>query len=220
MPFTPANVINAIQLGGTSNLDPYNIEIHPRLRLRSSDPENPYLHWDISHDPVTSKLLNDAGHLHTPGQGKRELALFSEPAVYVPSNPSAHHNEVMITINSGEVMYWVLRRWGAITVQKPSGQDVLVRDVLEKVHEYFQVPLTAEEIQIVKDSGDGRWDTLLGRMERRMRASHQLYEVESRAGPRRIDLAGSSRWFKGLTPILDTNATWALQLDMGRAPSF
>jgi hypothetical protein len=33
---------------------------------------------------------------------------------------------------------------------------VLVRDVLEGGHEYFRTPLTAEEMVIVKEAGQGR----------------------------------------------------------------
>ncbi|KAI0078582.1 hypothetical protein K474DRAFT_1593681 [Panus rudis PR-1116 ss-1] len=145
----------------------------------------------MRHHPTVAKAVNAVGIAHPISTiWNNEIA---SPAL----------TNIRILYNDGGA-----RSWPSIRLRKTS--SIKVGDVLDAIYEYFQTPLTQQEVSRLQGMGL----PLLRTMQRRVQQSLNIPSAEWRQGYKRIDSLGENYYFVGLRLMPNQNAGDTVTLDL------
>ncbi|KAG2020186.1 hypothetical protein CC2G_005555 [Coprinopsis cinerea AmutBmut pab1-1] len=176
------------------------LRLHPSLTFNPLDVTEPVLQWDIIQKPELARVVS----------GRRILlpVKFNEPAV----TPKV--DKIYITTQQPYLTYW-MERWGPIVLEKA---DITVRDVLDAIHDYWQIPLTRtekKEIQAV----DSNKEVMKNVRNHRIAQSYDgLPCVLEQEGYKRSDVLGPFRRFQGMKIILFGDRSWKVYFGLLPGP--
>ena len=172
------------------------VQLAPCLIPNPVDGENPQVTWDVSQSPYIAEWVVNYSATSLQSQ-------FNEKA----TTPAV--DEIHIALPDGIVQHI----WGPITVTNPR-QKVLVWDILHAIYEYFQKPVTQEELTFLQNLDASNHATLLDALHRRCAATPGLPEFELSRSPRRVDALGDRRKFWGLWIKNNGDGGWHLNLGL------
>lgn len=176
--------------------------MHPHVIINPIDPSVPVLQWDVIHAPELARVVGGRGLL---------VALDLKASATTPKA-----KKMFITSDTPYLEYW-MNRWEPIVIEK--NDDIKVRDVLDAIHEYFQKPLTDEDIDALEASSPGNMRAVRVAAGFRIRQSYDyLPAVSANRGYRRSDALGGLRRFQGLRVVVFANRTWKVYLSLTMGP--
>lgn len=114
-------------------------------------------------------------------------------------------NEIVVVCNTGLAQ----DMWSPIWIRK---EKVTSGDVFWAIYEFFQKPLTRDEVERIKTRSEDDYRRLLETCYRRCARSPGLADIIRRQGVRRVDcLEDRTAWW-GLWPVWALDGTWSLHL--------
>ncbi|KAF8896312.1 hypothetical protein BD779DRAFT_1618347 [Infundibulicybe gibba] len=179
--------------------EPVPFRVHPQLIWNPTNPDVPALQWDIIHRAEQARTYTGRHTLVPPN--------LTASAV----EPSA--TKLYIASDHYSVSYW-MEKWGPIMVEK---SDITVRDVLDAIYDYFQKPLSPDDLQKIRESAES-YNNLNRAARQRTQDEYQLSTLSEQYGYKRVDVAGGHRRFQGLRPVVFQNQTWKLYLGLLPGP--
>ncbi|KAJ2932915.1 hypothetical protein H1R20_g4192, partial [Candolleomyces eurysporus] len=178
------------------------VRLHHHIIINPVDPEIPVLQWDVIHAAELAKVLG----------GRGILIPLDLNAAAVTGGFST--DKMHITADAPCLKFW-MNRWGPIVIEKP---DIKVRDVLDAIHDYFQLPLTEDDVTEV-ERVPGNKANLRNAALYRIRDSYDsLPPLTAQSGYRRSDILGGERRFKGLRVVVFDDGTWTVFLGLMPGP--
>lgn len=178
---------------GTVRLAPWLIP-NPRHRKR------PHVIWNLKTPP------NTASRVSSSGANKALIPKFQDMATQPPST------KIFVTCDVG----YSASMWGPIVVEEENGRFLTVHDVLNAIYNYFQKPLTNEEVERIASFGPQNMQNLQTACYKRCRSRPDLPNWGQSGGFRRIDCLGDKTVFWGLWSTYNTDGTW--QMNLGLTP--
>ena len=202
---------------GTWPLMPWPIDVPVRLApWLIPNPLNsglPQLEWDASTHPSTARRVTGA-HVNLAldtgaAGGSRGRAIFDEPAT------SPGFDRIVVLCDVGLMN----RLWGPIVIEPARGNTITIRDFLDGIHTFFQMPLSRAEVDHISSLGRDNYSLLVEAYKRRttdqrVGAGTGLRDWEWRQGLRRVDCLGDRRWWWGVWVTYNSNGTWQLNLGL------
>ncbi|KAG6328873.1 hypothetical protein ID866_10216 [Astraeus odoratus] len=171
----------------------------------------PQLEWDVSTPPSTARRITGA-HVNLPldasDGGSRGSGISGDPAT-APS-----FNRILVLCDVGMMNHL----WGPIVVEPERGETVTVRDLLDGIYAFFQIPLTRAEVEHISSLGTDNYHRLVDAYRKRTTENQPrvrgLREWEWRQGLRRVDCLGDRKWWWGTWVTYNSNGTWHLNLGL------
>ncbi|KAI0246853.1 hypothetical protein BJV78DRAFT_1286030 [Lactifluus subvellereus] len=173
------------------------LHLAPWLAPNPVSADRPHVVWDISDPPSKAKRIsgqdifvdmNDAFSSHTP-------AVFPET------------NEIIVVCNTG----FGQDMWPPIKIRK---NKVTCGDVFWAIYQYFQKPVSCDEVDIIKGRSEDEYRRLLEACYRRCSRTPGLAEITRRQGVKRVDcLEDRTAWW-GMWPVWAMDGTWSLHLGL------
>ncbi|KAF7350907.1 hypothetical protein MSAN_01652800 [Mycena sanguinolenta] len=181
---------------------PVPLHVHPTLIPNPINPTIPVLQWDILHSAEQARLYTGRGILKKPNL-KEDAIYPSAPKIWIEADE----------LNCPILVYW-MRLWGPIVVEAGS---VKIRDILDQVHDYFDVGLTRQDLELIKSArsavNPAPYNPLRLAAGKRIADAYAL-PVYSKKGFKRIDVLGIYRCWGGVRPIVLQDGTWRLLLNL------
>jgi len=164
--------------------------------LTPSPDNSPNLVWDITQKPTTAKRIT----------GRRIVTdlspKFGDQATY----PGVE--TVRIHCDRGIAKDF----WDPIVIEK--GNAVNVWDILNAIYEYYQIPMSEQEVQYVSSLHDDNYQKMTDACYRRCSKTPSLPGYELRQGIKRADCLGENTKFFGMWITHDADSNWHLDLGL------
>ncbi|KAH9968526.1 hypothetical protein BGW80DRAFT_1338029 [Lactifluus volemus] len=87
-------------------------------------------------------------------------------------------------------------------------------DVFWAIYEYFQQPMSPDEVGIIKSRSEDDYRTLLEAYHRRCLRTPGLADITRQQGVKRVDCLDDYTAWWGMSPIWAADGTWSLHLDL------
>jgi hypothetical protein len=160
--------------------------------------ERPHIVWDVSEPPSTAKRIS--------GQDvfvDMHEAFSSDATAVFPET-----NEIVVVCNTGIAQ----DMWPHIRIRKDN--KVTSGDVFWAIYEFFQKPISCDEVDHIKGRSEDDYRRLLETCYQRCRRTPGLADITRRQGVKRIDgLEDRTAWW-GLWPVWAMDGTWCLHLGL------
>ncbi|KAJ7099354.1 hypothetical protein B0H15DRAFT_543816 [Mycena belliarum] len=182
---------------------PVPFHVHPSLIPNPINPTIPQLQWDVLHAPEQARLYTGRGILKKPNL-KDTVVFPVADKIWVCADAE----------NCALLAYW-MQLWGPIIIEP--GRSVKIVDLLDAVHKYFMVPLSAADFRVIRRSRSPvNPSPLTPLMHAALRRAEDSYELRGIATKefRRIDVLGAFRQWGGVRPMLFQDGTWKLFLNL------
>ncbi|KAJ7645921.1 hypothetical protein DFH06DRAFT_1476534 [Mycena polygramma] len=182
---------------------PVPLHVHPSLIPNPLNPTIPQLQWDILHFSEQARLYTGAGIIKKPNL-KDTAVCPSAEKIWICADD----------VNCPFLAYW-MERWGPIVVENSKG--VKIADILDKIQAYFKIPLSRQELHLIRDSSSPlnpapyaplRWAAM-----QRAADQYELFEFSVKSF-RRSDVLGAYRQWGGVRPVIFYDQTWKLLLNL------
>jgi hypothetical protein len=155
--------------------------------------------WDVSEPPSTAKRISGKEVI----VDMREAFSSDSTAVF----PEA--DEILVVCNMG---LGGQDMWPPIRIRKHG--KVTSGDVFWAIYEFFQKPITCDEVDIIRGRSDEDYRRLLETCYQRCRRTPGLADITRRQGVKRIDcLADRTTWW-GMVPVWGPDGSWTLHLGL------
>jgi hypothetical protein len=156
--------------------------------------------WDVSEPPSTAKRIS----------GKDVIvdmrdAFSSDATAVFPET-----NEISVVCNMG---LGGQDMWPPIRIRKRDG-NVTSGDVFWAIYEFFQKPITCDEVDIIRGRSEDDYRRLLEACYQRCKRTPGLADITRRQGVKRIDcLEDRTAWW-GMMPVWGADGSWSLHLGL------
>ncbi|KAI0304075.1 hypothetical protein BC826DRAFT_981333, partial [Russula brevipes] len=160
------------------------------------DPERPHIVWDVSEPPSTAKCISGKDVFVDMHE-----AFSSNATVVFPET-----NDIVVFCNTGIAQ----DMWPPIRIRKVN--KVTSGDVFWAIYEFFQTPISSDEVDHIKGRSEDDYHRLFGTWNRRCCRTPGLEDITRKQGLKRIDsLVDRTAWL-GFSPEPAMDGTWCLHL--------
>jgi hypothetical protein len=176
------------------------LHLAPWLAPNPVNTERPHVVWDVSEPPSTAKRIS----------GKDVIvdmrdAFSSDATAVFPET-----DEISVVCNMG---LGGQDMWPPIRIRKHD-RKVTSGDVFWAIYEFFQKPITCDEVDIIRGRSEDDYRRLLEACYHRCKRTPGLADITRRQGVRRIDcLEDRTAWW-GMMPVWGTDGSWSLHLGL------
>lgn len=179
------------------------LHLAPWLAPNPVNPERPHVMWDVSEPPSTAKRLS----------GKDVIvdmrdAFSSDATAVFPET-----DEILVVCNlglGGQDM------WPPIRIRKHG--KVTSGDVFWAIYEFFQTPITCDEVDIIRGRSEDDYRRLLDGCYRRCKRTPGLADITRRQGLKRVDCLEDRTTWWGMVPVWGADGSWSLHLGLMASP--
>jgi len=175
------------------------LHLAPWLAPNPANNDRPHVVWDVSEPPSTAKRISGKDII----VDMHDAFSSDSTAVF----PEADEISVVCNMGLGGQDMWPpirIRKHGKVT----SG------DVFWAIYEFFQKPITCDEVDVVRGRSEDDYRRLLEACYQRCRRTPGLADITRRQGVKRIDcLADRTTWW-GMVPVWGTDGSWSLHLGL------
>lgn len=173
------------------------LHLAPWLAPNPVSADRPHIVWDVSEPPSTAKRLSGKDIFVDMHE-----AFSSDATAVFPET-----NEILVVCNTGLGQ----DLWPPIRVRK---DKVTTGDVFWAIYEFFQKPVTCDEVELIKRRSEDNYRRLLETCYQRCRRIPGLSDITRRQGVKRIDcLEDRTAWW-GSWPVWAGDGTWSLHLGL------
>lgn len=183
------------------------VELCPWLLPNPEDPNVAHIKWDMSLPPTSARRMSGVGIITSL------KAKFNE----VATNPPVDHVQIICPFGPEEPAGLGIP-FPNIDIRKVSG-DVTVGDILYGIYDFFNEPLSDDEVADVKRKLEGArsyipwYESLEYSATQRARVSHEIGALKKSGPYRRIDCMGSAqRFFSGMAVTYSQQGRWWMVL--------
>lgn len=174
------------------------VHLSPWLAPNPVNPDRPHVVWDVSEAPSKAQRISGKDIFVS-----MQEAFSSDATAVFPET-----DEVVVVCNAGLAQ----DMWAPITIRK--GEKVTAGDIFWAVYEFFQKPITRDEVERIKTLSGDSYRRLLEACYRRCARTPGLADITRRQGVRRVDcLEDRTAWW-GLWPVWAPDGTWSLHLSL------
>jgi hypothetical protein len=173
----------------------------PWLAPNPANKERPHVAWNVSEPPSTAKRISDKDVI----VDMRDAFSSDATAVF----PETDEISVVCDMGlGGQDM------WPPIRIRKRDGK-VTSGDVFWAIYEFFQKPVTYDEVDIIRGRSEDDYRRLLEACYRRCRRTPGLADITRRQGVKRIDCLEDRTAWRGMIPVRGADGSWSLHLQVG-----
>src|SRR6266702_925228 len=173
------------------------VHLSPWLAPNPVNPDRPHVVWDVSEAPSKAQRIS----------GKDIFVSMHEAFSPDATAVFPETDEIVVVCDAGLAQ----DMWPPIRIRK---EKVTSGDVFWAIFEYFQKPMTRDEVEHIKTRSEDGYRRLLEACYRRCARSPGLADITRRQGVRRVDcLEDRTAWW-GLWPVWALDGTWSLQLSL------
>ncbi|KAF8474337.1 hypothetical protein DFH94DRAFT_695413 [Russula ochroleuca] len=176
------------------------LHLAPWLAPNPTNPERPHVVWDISEPPSTAKRITGKDVFVDMHE-----AFSSDATAVFPET-----DEIVVVCNAG---LGAQDMWPPIRIRK-NGNKVASGDVFWAIYEFFQKPITCDEVEQVRRRSEDDYQRLLDACYQRCRRTPGLADITRRQGVKRIDCLEERTAWWGMVPVWGTDGTWSLHLGL------
>jgi hypothetical protein len=173
------------------------LHLAPWLTPNPVNADRPHIVWDVSEPPSTAKRISGQDifvNMHE--------AFSSDATAVFPET-----DEITVVCNTGLAQ----DMWPPIRIRK---NKVTSGDVFWAIYEFFQKPISCDEVDLIKGRSEDSYRRLLEACYLRCRRAPGLADITRRQGVKRIDcLEGRTAWW-GMWPVWAPDGTWSLHLGL------
>ena len=174
------------------------LHLAPWLAPNPVSADRPHVVWDISDPPSKAKRISG----HDVFVDMTDAFSSNTPAVFPETN------EIIIMCNSGLAQQ---EMWPPIRIRK---NKVTCGDVFWEIYQYFQKPMSCDEVNVIKGRSEDEYRRLLEACYRRCSRAPGLADITRRQGVKRVDcLEDRTAWW-GMWPVWAMDGTWSLHLGL------
>jgi F-box-like len=155
--------------------------------------------WDVSEPPSKAKRISGKGVF----VDMNDAFSSNVPAVFPETD------EIVVVYNTGPGLAQDLIE--PIMIKK---RKVSCGDVFWAIYEYFQKPMSPDEVGIIKSRSEDDYRRLLESCYRRCLRTPDLADIIRRQGVKRVDCLDDRTAWWGLRPVWAADGTWSLHLDL------
>jgi hypothetical protein len=176
------------------------LHLAPWLAPNPVNTERPHVVWDVSEPPSTAKRIS----------GKDVFVDMHEAFTSDATAVFPEAGEIVVVCNAG---LGGQDMWAPIRIRKNDGK-VTSGDVFWAIYEFFQKPITCDEVDLIRGRSEEDYRRLLEACYHRCRRTPGLADITRRQGVKRIDcLEDRTAWW-GMVPVWGTDGTWSLHLGL------
>jgi len=176
------------------------LHLAPWLAPNPTNTERPHVVWDVSEPPSTAKRIS----------GKDVFVDMHEAFTSDATAVFPEVGEVVVVCNAG---LGGQDMWPPIRIRKNDGK-VTSGDVFWAIYEFFQKPITCDEVDVIRGRSEGDYRRLLEGCYLRCRRTPGLADITRRQGVKRIDCLEDRVTWWGMVPVWGADGTWSLHLGL------
>ena len=175
------------------------LHLAPWLAPNPTNTERPHVVWDVSEPPSTAKRISGKDVI----VDMRDAFSSDATAVF----PETDEISVVCNMGLGGQDMWPpirIRKHGKVT----SG------DVFWAIYEFFQKPITCDEVDIIRGRSEDDYRRLLEACYQRCKRTPGLADITRRQGVKRIDCLEDRISWWGMVPVWGPDGSWSLHLGL------
>ncbi|KAI0285622.1 hypothetical protein BC826DRAFT_1051572 [Russula brevipes] len=174
------------------------LHLAPWLVPNPVNSERPHIVWDVSEPPSTARRISGKDVFVDMHE-----AFSSDATAVFPET-----DEIVVVCNTGIAQ----DMWPPIRIRKDN--KVTSGDVFWAIYEFFQKPISCDEVDHIKARSEDDYRRLLETCYQRCRRTPGLADITRKQGVKRIDgLEDRTAWW-GLWPVWAMDGTWCLHLGL------
>ncbi len=175
------------------------LHLAPWLAPNPVNTDRPHVVWDVSEPPSTAKRISGKDII----VDMRDAFSSDATAVFPETD------EILVVCNMG---LGGQDMWPPIRIRKHG--KVRSGDVFWAIYEFFQKPITCDEVDLIRGRSDDDYRRLLEMCYQRCKRTPGLADITRRQGVKRIDcLEDRTAWW-GMVPVWGTDGSWTLHLGL------
>ena len=173
------------------------VHLSPWLAPNPVNPDRPHVIWDVSEAPSKAQRISGKDIFVSMHEAFKPDAIAVFPET----------DEVVVVCNVGLAQ----DMWPPIVIRKGK---VTSGDVFWAIYEFFQKPITRDEVHRIKVRSADDYRRLLEACYRRCARTPGLADITRRQGVKRVDcLEDRTAWW-GLWPVWALDGSWSLHLSL------
>jgi hypothetical protein len=177
------------------------LHLAPWLAPNFTNTERPHVVWNVSRPPSTAKRISGKDVI----VDMRDAFSSDATAVF----PETDEISIVCDMGLGGQDMWPPTR-----IRKRDGK-VTSGDVFWAIYEFFQKPITIDEVDIIRGRSEDDYRRLLEACYRRCERTPGLADITRRQGVKRVDcLEDRTAWW-GMIPVRGADGSWSLRLQVG-----
>jgi len=176
------------------------LHLAPWLAPNPVNTERPHVVWDVSEPPSAAKRISGKDIIVDMHD-----AFSSDATAVFPET-----GEILVVCNMG---LGEQDMWPPIRIRKHDGK-VTSGDVFWAIYEFFQKPITCDEVDLIRGKSEDDFRRLLEACYQRCRRTPGLADITRRQGVKRIDCLEDRTTWWGMMPVWSADGTWTLHLGL------
>jgi F-box-like len=173
------------------------LHLAPWLAPNPISADRPHVVWDVSEPPSMARGISDKDVI----VDINEALSSNVPAVFPETD------EIVIVFHTGLAQ-------GVIQPIRIKAHKVSCGEVFWAIYEYFQKPMSHDEVDIIKSRSEDDYNRLLEACYRRCSRAPGLEDTIRRQGVKRLDCLDDRTAWWGMRLVWAADSTWSLHLDL------